>query len=43
MGSKIVAGPSNSIVVDKQGMLWMAGKVSCRLCDMAVYIDLLDV
>ena len=27
MGSDIAAGPSNSVVIDKQGMYWMAGKV----------------
>ncbi|EPT01146.1 hypothetical protein FOMPIDRAFT_1121068, partial [Fomitopsis schrenkii] len=26
MGSDIAAGPSNSVVIDKQGMYWMAGK-----------------
>jgi len=26
MGGKIAAGPSNSVVVDRQGMYWMAGK-----------------
>ncbi|CDO70139.1 hypothetical protein BN946_scf184783.g23 [Trametes cinnabarina] len=26
MGAFIVAGPSNSVVIDKQGMYWMAGK-----------------
>ena len=28
MGNQVVAGPSNSVVIDKQGMYWMAGKVS---------------
>ena len=28
MGRMVVAGPSNSVVVDNQGMYWMAGKVS---------------
>ena len=28
MGSDIAAGPSNSVVIDKQGMYWMAGKAS---------------
>ena len=28
MGRMVVAGPSNSVVIDKQGMYWMAGKVS---------------
>ena len=33
MGQMVVAGPSNSVVIDKQGMYWMAGKVSyLRLC-----------
>jgi hypothetical protein len=33
MGQIVVAGPSNSVVIDKQGMYWMAGKVSyLRLC-----------
>ena len=27
MGAQVIAGPSNSVVVDKQGMYWMAGKV----------------
>ena len=27
MGAQVFAGPSNSVVVDKQGMNWMAGKV----------------
>ncbi|TBU47473.1 RCC1/BLIP-II [Dichomitus squalens] len=26
MGAYVVAGPSNSVVIDKQGMYWMAGK-----------------
>lgn len=26
MGAHVVAGPSNSVVIDKQGMYWMAGK-----------------
>lgn len=26
MGAAIAAGPSNSVVIDKQGMYWMAGK-----------------
>ncbi|GLB41420.1 putative regulator of chromosome condensation (RCC1) repeat [Lyophyllum shimeji] len=26
MGARIAAGPTNSVVVDKQGMYWMAGK-----------------
>ncbi|KZT69242.1 RCC1/BLIP-II protein [Daedalea quercina L-15889] len=25
-GAQVVAGPSNSVVIDKQGMYWMAGK-----------------
>lgn len=29
MGFQIVAGPSNTVVIDKQRMYWMAGKV-CR-------------
>ena len=29
MASQIVAGPSNTVVIDKQRMYWMAGKV-CR-------------
>jgi len=27
MGAKVAAGPSNTAVIDKQGMYWMAGKV----------------
>ena len=27
MGAQVVAGPTNSVVIDKQGMYWMAGKV----------------
>ncbi|THH16847.1 hypothetical protein EW146_g3855 [Bondarzewia mesenterica] len=26
MGAQVIAGPSNSVVIDKQGMYWMAGK-----------------
>ncbi|KAF9456066.1 regulator of chromosome condensation 1/beta-lactamase-inhibitor protein II [Collybia nuda] len=26
MGAHVIAGPSNSVVIDKQGMYWMAGK-----------------
>ncbi|KAF8325028.1 regulator of chromosome condensation 1/beta-lactamase-inhibitor protein II [Amanita rubescens] len=26
MGAQVVAGPTNSVVIDKQGMYWMAGK-----------------
>ena len=28
MGRIVAAGPSNSVVIDRQGMYWMAGKVS---------------
>jgi hypothetical protein len=28
MGAFVAAGPSNSVVVDRQGMYWMTGKVS---------------
>jgi len=28
MAQDIAAGPSSSIIVDKQGMFWMAGKVN---------------
>lgn len=31
MGSLIVAGPTNTVVVDKQRMYWMAGKVCGRI------------
>ena len=27
MGGQVIAGPSNSVVIDKNGMYWMAGKV----------------
>lgn len=27
MGAQIIAGPSNTVVIDKQRMYWMAGKV----------------
>jgi hypothetical protein len=27
MGAFVAAGPTNSVVIDKQGMYWMAGKV----------------
>ena len=26
MGAHVNAGPSNSVVIDKQGMYWIAGK-----------------
>jgi len=29
MGAIVAAGPSNTAVIDKQGMYWMAGKVCC--------------
>ena len=42
---KVVAGPSNSVVIDRQGMYWMTGKVSvisileaCSLIDGLVSI-----
>ena len=28
LGSKVSAGPSNSVVIDRQGMYYVAGKVS---------------
>jgi len=31
MGSQIVAGPTNTVVIDKQRMYWMAGKVCRRI------------
>jgi hypothetical protein len=31
MGQSVAAGPSNSVVIDKQGMYWMAGKVCHRV------------
>lgn len=31
MGSQIVAGPTNTVVIDKQRMYWMAGKVRRRV------------
>jgi hypothetical protein len=31
MGSQIVAGPTNTVVIDKQRMYWMAGKVCGRI------------
>lgn len=30
MGARITAGPTCSVVVDRQGMYWLAGKV--RIC-----------
>ena len=30
MGAAIAAGPTNSVVIDKQGMYWMAGKVHSK-------------
>jgi hypothetical protein len=27
MGAAVFAGPSNTVVIDNQGMYWMAGKV----------------
>ena len=32
MGAQVIAGPTNSVVIDKQGMYWMAGKV-CLFID----------
>jgi hypothetical protein len=28
MGHKVIAGPTNTVVIDKQRMYWMAGKAS---------------
>jgi hypothetical protein len=28
MGAQICAGPTSSVVIDRQGMYWLAGKVS---------------
>jgi hypothetical protein len=30
MGAHIIAGPSNTVVLDKQQLYWMAGKVRQR-------------
>ena len=41
MGSQIVAGPTNTVVIDKQRMYWMAGKVCRRIvssCGPALYV-----
>jgi hypothetical protein len=35
MAQDIAAGPSSSIVVDKQGMFWMAGKV--KFCTFTTF------
>ncbi|KAI0078717.1 RCC1/BLIP-II [Panus rudis PR-1116 ss-1] len=35
-GVKVVAGPSNTIVIDRQGMLWMAGKVCMNLISLLI-------
>lgn len=42
MGAKVAAGPSNSEVVDKQGMYWMTGKVRA-MSPLRVYVVLMDV
>lgn len=39
MGRAIAAGPTNSIVVDKQGMFWMAGKVSLIYLDFQLILN----
>jgi len=38
MGSLVVAGPSNTVVVDKQGMYWMAGKVRRVTCSRGLQL-----
>lgn len=38
MGSHIVAGPTNTVVVDKQCMYWMAGKVRRRSPDRVLQL-----
>jgi hypothetical protein len=38
MAQAIAAGPTNSIVVDKQGMFWMAGKVSLMDLDFRLFL-----
>jgi hypothetical protein len=30
LGAKVAAGPSNSVVIDRQGMYYVAGKVRFR-------------
>lgn len=32
LGAKVFAGPTNSVVIDRQGMYYMAGKVRFRSC-----------
>jgi hypothetical protein len=41
MGAAIAAGPSNSVVIDKQGMYWMAGKVLTFGAFFSCYLDAL--
>lgn len=45
MGAHIIAGPSNSVVLDKQQLYWMAGKVrrhvrqSCVISDSSSTVE----
>ena len=41
MGGQVIAGPSNSVVIDKNGMYWMAGKV--QLVSLLVIICISDM
>lgn len=34
MGARVVAGPSCSVVVDRAGMYWLAGKVRVVFCNI---------
>lgn len=39
MGAIVAAGPSNTVVVDKQGMYWMAGKACLHLIHLTIFAD----
>lgn len=38
MGAQVIAGPSNSVVIDKQGMYWMAGKVGFMSFPLFIFV-----
>ena len=37
MGAEVVAGPTNTVVIDKQRMYWMAGKVCSPITGLVLF------
>lgn len=40
MGAFVTAGPSNTAVVDNQGMYWMAGKVRLAFMMVSIFTEI---